>query len=359
MIIGTSGRAALALGSSSTPPLPGMLISDRIKMIDTPVASAMRWSAAGPDWTNSMVKRPARRSCRNCCRNSSSTSGSSSTARTSRFMSVCPRCSRARQNDPKLGEFAGLCVNLDRPRMLLHDDVVTDGEAKPRAFSGRFSGEERGEQLLLHLRRNTRAIVADTDFHPVAEILGRCGQGRLLLAAIALGFALRRRIEAVRDQVQQNPGDVLWEHVGFTGGRIEGSLQGDVEARLLGPRPVIGEIEALLDQPIDVDKPVFTRAFARMQQHVLDNGIRPLAVLHDLGEIAPQCVSELGNLGSRFLVNHYAAQGILQFIDQFGRNTGEIIDEIERVLDLVGNASGELTKRSKLLCLDQSVLRRP
>src|SRR3974390_841604 len=37
-----------------------MLISDRIRMIDAPAAAAMRWSAAGPDCANSIVKRPAR-----------------------------------------------------------------------------------------------------------------------------------------------------------------------------------------------------------------------------------------------------------------------------------------------------------
>src|SRR3974377_2078687 len=142
--------------------------------------------------------------------------------------------------------------------MLLHDDVVTDGEAKPRAFSGRFGSEERSEQLLLPLWQNTCAIVADTDLYPVAEILGRRGQGRLVVAAIALGFALRRRVEPVRDHVQQNTGDVLGKHVDFTGSRIEGSLQGDGEAGLLGPCPVLGEIEALLDEAIDVDESVFT-----------------------------------------------------------------------------------------------------
>ena len=38
MMIGTSGRMAFALGSSSSPLMPGMLMSDRIKMIDTPDA---------------------------------------------------------------------------------------------------------------------------------------------------------------------------------------------------------------------------------------------------------------------------------------------------------------------------------
>jgi hypothetical protein len=49
MMTGTSGRAALALGSNSSPVIPGMLMSERIKMIETPAASLMRRSAASPD----------------------------------------------------------------------------------------------------------------------------------------------------------------------------------------------------------------------------------------------------------------------------------------------------------------------
>jgi len=55
----------------------------------------------------------------------------------------------------------------------------------------------------------------------------------------------------------------------------------------LGPRPVIGEIETFLDEGIDIDDPVFTGAFARVQQHVLDDRIRALTVLHHLLEAAP------------------------------------------------------------------------
>ena len=43
-----------------------------------------------------------------------------------------------------------------------------------------------------------------------------------------------------------------------------------------------------LDESIDIDEPVLARAFARVQQHVLDDGIGTLAVLHDLVEIAAQ-----------------------------------------------------------------------
>ena len=37
--------------------------------------------------------------------------------------------SRAGQDDPDFGEITGLCIDLDRPTMLLHDDVVADGQA--------------------------------------------------------------------------------------------------------------------------------------------------------------------------------------------------------------------------------------
>ena len=58
--------------------------------------------------------------------------------------------------------------------MLLDDDVVTNGQAKPCPFAGRFCRKEWVEQLLLHLRRDTGAVVADSDFDLIAEVLGRC-----------------------------------------------------------------------------------------------------------------------------------------------------------------------------------------
>ena len=42
IMTGTSGRSALAFGRSSRPLIPGMLMSERIKMSDTPAASVMR-----------------------------------------------------------------------------------------------------------------------------------------------------------------------------------------------------------------------------------------------------------------------------------------------------------------------------
>ena len=83
---------------------------------------------------------------------------------------------------------------------------------------------------------------------------------------------------------------------------IKRPLQRDVEALLLGPRPVIGEIEAFLDEGVDIDGPMLARAFARVQQHVLDDGIRALAVLHDLVEIALQSIHNVADLAAQLFV---------------------------------------------------------
>ena len=165
--------------------------------------------------------------------------------------------SRPRQNDPDFRELARLRIDLNRPAMLLDDDVVTDGQAKPSAFSGGLGREERVEHLLLHLRRNASAVVADPDFDAVAKVFGRGSKGWLVIAAIRLCSALGRCVKAIGNQIEQDPCDVLREHIDFAGGRVKRPLQRDIEALLLGPRPVIGEIEALLDEGVDIDKPVF------------------------------------------------------------------------------------------------------
>ena len=86
--------------------------------------------------------------------------------------------------------------------MLLDDDVVTDGQAQPSPFTGRLGRKEWVEQLLLHLRRDTGAIVAYPDFDAVTKVFSRCSQRRLVVASICFGFTLCRRLEAVGDQIE-------------------------------------------------------------------------------------------------------------------------------------------------------------
>src|SRR5262245_36192941 len=109
---------------------------------------------------------------------------------------------------------------------------------------------------------------------------------------------------------------------------------------------MIGEIEALLDEGVDVDGPMLARTFARVQQHVLDNRIRALAVLNNLVEIIAQGVRQFGYLGERISIGFRFAESFLQFVEQFSRYTREIVDEIERVFDFVSYSSSELAERS-------------
>ena len=81
--------------------------------------------------------------------------------------------------------------------MLLHNDVVTDGEPKPGSFSGRLRCEERVEHLFFHVRRHAGAVVADSDFHTIAEVFSRGRERRLVVATVNLRSAPARRIEAV------------------------------------------------------------------------------------------------------------------------------------------------------------------
>src|SRR5215510_15981725 len=104
---------------------------------------------------------------------------------------------------------------------------------------------------------------------------------------------------------------------------------------------MVGKVQTLLDDGIDIDEPVFTGAFARVQQHVLDDGICTFAMLYDPVEIALQRIRNLTDLHSQLAIEVGTSKRLPQFINQFDRNAREIIDEIERVLDLVRDTGGE------------------
>ena len=105
------------------------------------------------------------------------------------------------------------------------------------------------------------------------------------------------------------------------------------------------------------DRPVLAAALARMQQHVLDDGIGALAVLHDLFQIVLQKPRQLIDFGADLLRELSWLEHVVQLVSQFGRKGGEIVDEVERVLDLMRDAGGELAERSEFFGLHQAVLR--
>src|SRR5215470_15610841 len=174
--------------------------------------------------------------------------------------------------------------------MLLDDDVVTDGKAKACALSGWLSCKEWVEHLFFDVGRNTGPVIADTNFDTIAKVLGRSRQSRLVVAIIGLCSALGRSIEAICNQIKKSTPDVLRENVCPTGRRIKGLLELDLKTLRLGPRSVPCKIEAFLNESVDINHPMLTRAFARVLQHIFDNGIRTSAMMHDLVEVVPQRV---------------------------------------------------------------------
>src|SRR5262245_418015 len=141
--------------------------------------------------------------------------------------------------------------------MLLDDNVVTDREAKAGAFSGRLCRKERIEHLFSHLGWDARLVIPNRDFHSISKASCRGRKGWLIGIAIDLAFGALSLGKTVRDQVEKYPRDVLWKHIGLASSRIKRSLQGDVKALLFGTHAVIGEIEAFLDQRIDINDSVF------------------------------------------------------------------------------------------------------
>src|SRR5262245_1033450 len=129
--------------------------------------------------------------------------------------------SHARQSHPDFGELARLRIDLYRPTMPLHNDVVTDGEPEPGSLSGRLRCEERVEHLFFYFRWNTRAVIPNPDFHTIAQASGRGRQGRFIAISISLGSTPCCRIKAVRDQVQKHARDILRKDVGLPSGRVE------------------------------------------------------------------------------------------------------------------------------------------
>src|SRR5262249_49412296 len=117
--------------------------------------------------------------------------------------------------------------------MLLHNDVVTDGESKPGSFSGRLCCEERVEHLFFYFRWNTGAVIPNPDFHTIAKASCRGHQGWFIAIAVSLGSTLCCSIKAVRDQVQKHPRDILGKYVGLPSSRIKRSLHRDIEDQFL------------------------------------------------------------------------------------------------------------------------------
>ena len=134
--------------------------------------------------------------------------------------------------------------------MLLDDDVVADREAESGTLARGLGGEKRIEHLFPHLGRNTTAVVANLDFDAVTEIFRRSRERGLVAIGPILCFALCRSIEAVGNEVEEYPRDLLWKEVSLPRRRVERALQRDVESLFLGTSAVIGQVGLSSTRPL-------------------------------------------------------------------------------------------------------------
>ena len=154
--------------------------------------------------------------------------------------------------------------------MLFHHDVVAHRQAKSGALARGFGGEEGIEHFLLYFLWDPRPVVPDADFDPVSEIF--CGRAQRRLVTLFAGFlALGGCVKAIRNQIEKHPRDLLRVQIDHACIGVEVALQGDIEAGFLRSRTMIGKVETVFDDCVDVGRPMLARTFTRMQQHVLDD----------------------------------------------------------------------------------------
>src|SRR5262245_15464058 len=107
----------------------------------------------------------------------------------------------ARQPDRELRVGAQFAVHLDGTAVLPTDNLVTHGQAKSSAFSGRFRSNKRLEQLLPYLWCDAGAIVTNPDHDLVAQIPRRDSQYRTIPIGDFLA-ALVGGVKAIPNEIQ-------------------------------------------------------------------------------------------------------------------------------------------------------------
>ena len=110
---------------------------------------------------------------------------------------ACPR-----QNDLELSEKSGLRLDIDAAAVLFYDDVMAHRKTEPGTFARWLGREERVEYFLFDLFRYAGAVIANTDFNLVAEVLRRSVK-HWLESVTGFRFAFRRGVECVRYQIEQ------------------------------------------------------------------------------------------------------------------------------------------------------------
>src|SRR5262245_55683365 len=155
----------------------------------------------------------------------------------------------SRQPHRELGERANFAVDRDRAAVLLGYDLIADRQAKPRALASRLGREERLEQFVPVFRRNADTIVTNPNLDAFAKVARRDLKDRAE-TAIAPKATLAGGIEAIAYQVKKHASQFLRHRLNGCEIAVQLALQRYVEALILSPSTVIGEVQRLLDERV-------------------------------------------------------------------------------------------------------------
>ena len=120
---------------------------------------------------------------------------------------------------------------------------------------------------------------------------------------------------------------------------------------------MIGEVEALLEQRVDVGGPCSPEPSRECSSMFLTMESARLPCCTTFSRLPFSSLRQLADFLAHLPIERAGSSISSSSSIKLGRKRREIIDEIERVLDLVRDAGGELAERGELLGLDQAVLR--
>ena len=181
--------------------------------------------------------------------------------------------------------------------VLVFDDVPRDIHAQSRALPGGFGGEEGLEEALFHLVGHADPVVFDGDIELFPLAVDVYFDGRLEVYGRALRL-LPYRIAGIVHDVQHGAAQILRDDGLHRDALFIRLLDGDVEVFQAGAHRMLGEPDVFLDQLADVGRDKLVLFPAGIEQDVLYDAGRAVAmfayllqvflqVLHDVLDVFP------------------------------------------------------------------------
>jgi len=164
-------------------------------------------------------------------------------------------------------------------------------------------------------------------------------------------------IAGVGEQVEQHSAQVLGNHL-HRQRAVNKLAQLDIERREPGAVAVIGQVEVLEGHGVEVDDPALILGAAGVIHHIAHDAVRSLTAVADVDGILPQLLDQLDQI---LEVCWLQAVPLLfecldEVVGETHRALGKVGDEVEGVLNLVGDAGCDLTEGGHLLLQDELVL---